>query len=79
MKTLKYRGKEYEVLDIYAFEGGYTVNLNIVAAIKDETLIHALEFTATYYKEDKDVDFYYKTHIVSSRKLRLLNEFSKAQ
>lgn len=74
MKTLKYQGKEYEVVDIHFYGGGSISSLGIIAVIKDGGLMDIIEFDATYYEKLEDVTVSYSQRHMTKYAAKILAE-----
>lgn len=78
MKTIKYNGEEYQVLDLMCYDSERCSDLDIVAGLKDRGVTKILHFKASYFKRLDSLDYEYETKYYSRRVAEVVNEFAKA-
>lgn len=76
MKTLKYQGREYEVLDLRFIDGERTPSLHIIAGIKEKRLMNIVTFDATYFTRTKNVDVGIEAQWITPHMAKVIHDYS---
>lgn len=79
METIKHNGKVYEVLHFDLWETNYSVNLSIVAGIKDQHILDILQFDVRSSKKHEDVEVHVKQDFMVPHRVAIINDFALAR